>query len=328
MLCDRFNRPINYLRISITDRCNFRCVYCMPPQGVVWRDHAEMLTYEEITEITKVAVREGVTRVRLTGGEPLVRKNLPELVRSLAAIPGLEDISLTTNATLLEELAEPLARAGLNRVNVSLDTLDAAKFTRITRGGSLEKALRGIQAAETAGLKPIKLNAVVVRGVNDDELVSLARLTLEHEWQVRFIELMPVSNLEDWGFGFPQAGDRYVSVQEMHTRLAPLELVPADEQNGNGPSRNFRIPGAKATVGFISPMGEHFCASCNRLRLTADGNLRPCLLHDIEVPIREALRAGEDILPYLKQALELKPEGHENAVTEFHTNRRMAQIGG
>lgn len=328
MLLDRYNRPINYLRISVTDRCNFRCVYCMPPNGVVWRDHDEMLTYEEITEIVKAAAKEGVTRVRLTGGEPLVRRNLPELIHSLAEIPGLEDISLTTNATLLEEMAEPLAKAGLNRANVSLDTLDSDKFARITRKGSLDRALRGIQAAETAGLNPIKLNAVVVRGVNDDELIDLARLTIDHNWQVRFIELMPVSNTEDWGFGFPQAGDRYVSVQEMHKILAPLGLVPAEEENGNGPARYFRIPGAKSIVGFISPLGEHFCSTCNRLRLTADGNLRPCLLNDVEIPIRDALRAGEDILPYLKQALDLKPEGHENAVTEFHTNRLMAQIGG
>ncbi|MDD5370264.1 MAG: GTP 3',8-cyclase MoaA [Anaerolineaceae bacterium] len=328
MLIDRYQREISYLRVSVTDRCNFRCVYCMPAQGVSRRSHDEILTYEEIISLVRKAVDLGIRRVRLTGGEPLIRRDLVNLVRGLHLLPGLEEISLTTNGFLLEDLALPLKMAGLTRVNISLDTLDAIKFKRITRGGSFEKAWNGILTAQRVGLKPVKLNAVVVNGVNDDELIDLARLTYEHDWQMRFIELMPVGNEMDWGAGFPPVDQRYLSVQQMHAILDPLHLEPIKITNEDGPARIYRIPGAKGTLGFISPLGEHFCENCNRLRLTADGNLRPCLLVDTEIPVREALRAGTDVGAAIKKAIDLKPEGHELEEKISPAIRRMFDIGG
>lgn len=327
-LRDTFGRHIDYLRVSVTDRCNLRCVYCMPAEGVPWKPHADMLTYEEIARVVAVAAELGVRRVRLTGGEPLVRKNLPALVRELAGTPGIDEVSLTTNGLLLDTLAAPLAEAGLKRVNVSLDTLDPERFRKLTRGGDIARVWRGIQAAEAAGLTPIKLNAVVVRGVNDDELADLARLTSAHPWHIRFIELMPLVDSAGWGDDFPGTGSRYFPVQEMHARLESLGLEPAEGPRGNGPAQIFRLPGALATVGFIAPVGEHFCATCNRLRLTADGYLRACLLHEREIGIREELRTGEDLRPYLQAAVNAKPAGHELAERHTPSGRRMAQIGG
>lgn len=325
---DRFGRPITYLRISVTDRCNLRCVYCMPAEGISLISHDQILRYEEITEIVRLAAAHGIREVRLTGGEPLVRPDLPDLVRMMASIRGIEDISLTTNGLLLEKMAQPLAEAGLKRVNVSLDTLDAAKFARITRGGSLEKVWNGIHAAEQAGLMPIKINVVVMHGINEDELIEMAKLTLRFPWQVRFIEIMPIQNQVSWGKDFPSPQEVYLSVQEMWAILAPLQLQPLSEQVGSGPARLYSLPGALGAVGFISPIGEHFCQNCNRLRLTADGHLRPCLLSDIEVPILQALRAEEDLLPFFEKAISLKPEGHELARHHNPQSRCMRQIGG
>ncbi|HVN56469.1 MAG TPA: GTP 3',8-cyclase MoaA [Anaerolineaceae bacterium] len=327
-LVDRYGRVINYLRISVTDRCNFRCVYCMPAEGIPGKLHTEILRYEEITEIVRIASELGIHRIRLTGGEPLVRKNLSDLIGLIAALPGIEDISLTTNAFLLAEQAGALATAGLRRVNISLDTLNEARFSRLTRGGSLAQVLRGIKAAQDAGMSPIKINSIMIRGVNDDELESHALLTMDHDWQVRFIELMPLENSQDWGADFPKEGERYVSIQEMRDRLAALNLMEMFESNGNGPARVYRIPGGKGTIGFISPLGEHFCQTCNRLRLTADGSLRSCLLNNIEIPIRDVLRAGEDIRPYFLQAVARKPEGHLLSTGNLQSNRKMAEIGG
>jgi cyclic pyranopterin phosphate synthase len=327
-LIDRFGRPITYLRISVTDRCNLRCVYCLPEAGVQWQPRENQLTAEEIARVTETAAHGGVKRVRLTGGEPLVHPEIVEIVRRIASIPGIEEVSLTTNAMLLERLARPMAEAGLKRVNISLDTLDADKFKRITRGGKIDCLWRGIVAAETFGLAPLKLNTVVVNGVNADELPALARLTIGNPWHVRFIELMPVGNAQNWGEGFPASPDRYISVQNMQACLASFELQPISTPIGNGPARTFRIPGALGTVGFISPLGEHFCQNCNRLRLTADGYLRPCLLLDGEINVREALRAGEPILPLIQKAVDAKPEGHELRVHHYPESRRMAQIGG
>lgn len=327
-LTDRFGRPITYLRISVTDRCNLRCVYCLPETGVEWQPRETQLSAEEIARITEAAAHGGVTRIRLTGGEPLVRPDILEIVRHLASIPGIEEVSLTTNAMLLARLAQPLASAGLKRVNISLDTLDADKFKRITRGGEIDRLWRGIAAAENAGLAPLKLNTVVVNGLNADELPALAHLTIEHPWHIRFIELMPVGNAQNWGEGFPVLPDRYIPVQEMQARLAGFDLQPIATPVGNGPARTFHIPDALGTVGFISPLGEHFCQNCNRLRLTADGNLRPCLLLDGEVNIRDAVRAGKPLLPFLQQAVDAKPQGHELFLQHYPESRRMAQIGG
>ncbi len=328
MLQDRFGRQITYLRVSITDRCNFRCVYCMPPGGIAWQPHELIMRFEEIVEVVRVAAAGGVRSVRLTGGEPLVRKGLPELVRMIDAIPGIEDISLTTNGTLLERSAARLKEAGLRRVNISLDTVQPDKFALITRGGSIKAVWRGIEAAEQAGLFPIKLNIVAMRGVNDDELLEMARLTLERPWDVRFIELMPVQNQLPWGDGFPNPEQAFLSIQDMMKTLAPLGLEPIDRTVGSGPAKEYRIPGAPGRLGFISPIGEHFCATCNRMRLTADGHLRPCLLSDAEIDVLEPMRRGEPVLPLLKQAIEAKPEGHNLGKSLEPNGRTMMQIGG
>ncbi len=329
MWVDTFGRTITYLRISITDRCNLRCVYCMPKAGLQWQRAADQLTVDQMVQVVETAAEGGVTRVRLTGGEPLVHPRVIEIVRRIAAIPGIEEVSLTTNAMLLERLAQPLAEAGLKRVNISLDTLDADKFRRITRGGEIGRVWRGIAAAEQAGLAPLKLNTVVVRDLNDGELASLARLTVENEWHVRFIELMPIGNMHDWGPGFPPLDARYVSVQEIWAVLSAFGLEPASESAGSGPARMYRIPGALGTVGFISPLGEHFCHNCNRLRLTADGKLRACLAQPSEISLREALRTGEHLHDLFRQAVAQKPPGHEmHATASAAAQRGMSQIGG
>jgi len=329
MLIDRFGRPITYLRVSVTDRCNFRCVYCLPPDGMNWVEHDAIMRYEEIVQVVRVAAENGVREVRLTGGEPLVRHGLPELVRMISQIPGIEDISLTTNGVLLADHAEALAEAGLKRVNISLDTFDPQKFERITRGGRFERAMRGIEAAEQVGFSPIKINVVAMRGVNDDEFMHMAGLTREKPWHVRFIELMPFTTGADWGRGLPNPADAFISIHEMLEMLEPLGLTPINGKVGNGPSREFQIPGALGRVGFISPVGEHFCQICNRLRLTAAGNLRPCLLRNMEIPILPAIRAGEPILPILLQAVNGKPVGHElNQANGDLSGRTMQAIGG
>ncbi len=329
MWTDTFGRTITYLRISVTDRCNLRCVYCMPREGLQWQRRADQLTVDEIARVVETAAAGGVRRVRLTGGEPLVHPQIVEIVRRLAVVPGIEEVSLTTNAMLLERLAQPLKEAGLRRVNISLDTLEPDKFQHITRGGDIRRVWRGIAAAEHAGLAPLKLNTVIVRGLNDNELPSLASLTLEHEWHVRFIELMPIGNLQEWGPGFPALESRYVSVQEMRAALAGFDLQPESGPSGNGPARTYRIRGALGTVGFISPLGEHFCANCNRLRLTSDGKLRSCLAMPNEISLREALRAGEPLHDLFREAVAGKPAGHEmRAAVSAASQRSMSQIGG
>ncbi len=329
MWVDSFGRRINYLRISVTDRCNLRCVYCMPKDGLHWQNRADQLTVDEIAHVVEVAARGGVNRVRLTGGEPLVHPRIVDLVLRIASVPGIEDVSLTTNGMLLERLAQPLCDAGLRRVNISLDTLDAGKFRRMTRGGEISRVWRGIAAADRAGLRPLKLNTVVVRGLNDSELVSLARLTIENEWHVRFIEIMPVGNTEYWGDGFPAPDARYVSVQEMRLALSGLRLEPVEGPEGNGPARTFAIPGALGTVGFISPLGEHFCENCNRLRLTSDGKLRSCLASPSEISLADALRAGRPLDQLFRQAIAQKPAAHQmRAAVPAGSQRGMSQIGG
>lgn len=329
MFIDPFGRSITYLRISLTDRCNLRCVYCMPREGLAWQPRAEQLSVEEILRVVETAASGGVTRVRLTGGEPLVHPQVVQIVRGIASIRGIEEVSLTTNAMLLERLAQPLADAGLKRVNISLDSLDAEKFRRITRGGDLNRVWKGIAAAERAELAPLKLNTVVVRGLNADELPAFARLTLENDWHVRFIEVMPIGNAQDWGEGFPAPSERYVSVQEMRAQLAAWNLQPEKTPIGNGPARTFRIPKALGTLGFISPLGEHFCQNCNRLRLTADGKLRSCLVIPKETSLRDAVRSGKNLEPFFHQAIAQKPEHHDMLVAvPAGAKRGMSQLGG
>jgi cyclic pyranopterin phosphate synthase len=326
---DPFGRVITYLRISLTDRCNLRCVYCMPKEGLQWQARASQLSAEEIVRVVETAAQGGVTRVRLTGGEPLVHPQVVEIVRGIASIPEIEEVSLTTNAMLLERLAQLLADAGLTRVNISLDSLDADRFRRITRGGDLTRVWRGIAAAERAHLAPLKLNTVIVRGLNADELPAFARLTIENPWHVRFIEVMPIGNAQDWGEGFPAPSERYVSVHEMRAQLATFDLQPSTSPQGNGPARTFRIPNALGTIGFISPLGEHFCQNCNRLRLTSDGRLRSCLVIPAEVSLRDAVRSGRPLEKFFEQAIAQKPEHHDMlAAVPAGSRRGMSQIGG
>jgi cyclic pyranopterin phosphate synthase len=324
---DNFNRPISYLRISVTDRCNLRCVYCMPPEGVPWRSHDEILRYEEIELIVRAAASLGISKVRLTGGEPLVRLGFVELVRMLARIPGIDDLAMTTNGTLLARYAAELAQAGLKRVNVSLDTLKPERFRQITRQGDLATVFEGIAAAREAGLAPLKVNTVIVRGLNDDEVVDFARLTLEGDWHVRFIELMPLGTNTAW------AGDGYVSINEVRHRIEAAlgELKATKVGVGNGPARYYRLPGAVGTIGFISPVSEHFCYQCNRLRLTADGRLRPCLLSDYEIDLRTPLAQGADLAEVrelLIHSIEAKPERHHLNECVAPRERAMSEIGG
>ena len=306
-LRDGYSRVIDYLRLSVTDRCNLRCIYCMPVEGVApWR-HVEILSYEELTRIVGIAAGLGVRKVRITGGEPLTRKNITFLVESIAKVAGIEDLSMTTNGVLLERYAQELAGAGLRRVNVSIDSFRPERYREITRGGDLAVVLRGISAAEKAGLKPVKINMVPIRGLNDDEVEDIARLTLETDWQVRFIELMPTGSLDFW------SPDKYVTTDDIRKRIeaiAPLEPVKV---RSKGPSRYFRLAGAQGVIGFISALTHHFCSDCNRLRLTADGKLRPCLFSETEIDLRSPLRGGADdaeIARLLKLAIEVKPEGH------------------
>ena len=333
-LVDPFQRSITYLRISLTDRCNLRCVYCMPEAGIKFVPRHEILTLEEIARVVRIAAGMGLRRVRLTGGEPLVRNGITQLVRWIAETPGIEDISLTTNGMVLAAYADELARAGLKRVNVSLDTLRPDRFREITRHGDLAAVYEGIAAARAAGLSPIKINVVVMREVNDDEAADIARTTLEEDWEVRFIELMPFMDEQETCIKDTSLVLGFVPTQEVRRQieasLGPLE--PAATKTGGGPAQYFRLPGAKGLVGFISPLTEHqFCAKCNRMRLTAEGQIRPCLLTDHEVDLKETLRSGgndDDLRSRILLALETKPDAHHLWDGNRPKWRKMIQIGG
>lgn len=324
---DDFGRAIHYLRVSVTDRCNLRCVYCMPAEGIEKQSHTGILRYEELEQILRIAAELGINKVRLTGGEPLVRLGLVDFVRRVAAIPGIDDFSLTTNGTLLARHASALAEAGLQRVNISLDTLRPDRFAQITRLGRLEDVWAGMEAAQAAGLRPIKLNMVVVRGLNDDEVSDFARRTLSDGWHVRFIELMPIGANVEW------ASSRVVPVAEIAARIEAEvgSLQPVHGPTGNGPARYYQLPGAAGTIGFIAALSDHFCSSCNRLRLTADGRLRPCLMSEEEIDLRGPLRAGasnQELKELLTQAIQRKPQRHHLDRTLGPQDRTMAQIGG
>lgn len=332
---DGHGRTIDYLRISLTDRCNLRCIYCMPAEGVKLMSHDEILRIEEIARIARVATRIGIRSVRLTGGEPLVRLGVTDLVRDLANMPGIENISMTTNGVLLPRMADGLKEAGLSRVNISLDTLDPEQFTKITRLGSIQTTLDGIDAALEAGFNPVKINSVVVRQLNQDYL-GFAKLSIDQPLHVRFIEYMPVGESEGidghgWGPEDVVPSEELLDIINERAQaegLAPLEPIGGDDAPlGWGPARYFAFPGAKGTVGFISPLSRHFCGDCNRLRLTADGKLRPCLFSDREIDVRTALREGGDEAVYecFLEALDMKPDEHHDRVG---TERRMSQIGG
>jgi cyclic pyranopterin phosphate synthase len=325
-LSDSFQRPINYLRISVTDRCNLRCIYCMPAEGVDLISHQEILSYEEIYTVAQAAAELGINKIRITGGEPLVRSGLPRLIQMLAQIETIDDISMTTNGTLLSGYAAELRQAGLRRVNVSLDTLKPDKFEFITRrGNKLSQVLEGIEVARAAGLNPVKLNMVVMSGINDDELLDFAAKTITEGWHVRFIELMPV-------VGGGSTAPRFISASEMRQRLEPMgKLEPCLPSVGNGPAKYFRFPHAEGTIGFITPISEHFCFQCNRMRLTADGKLRPCLLTDYEIDLKQPLRDGiskAGLKKLFKQAVANKPLRHRLAEGYVPKQRPFSHVGG
>lgn len=305
-MADGFGRRIEYLRISVTDKCNLRCVYCMPEEGLPWLRRDDLLTYEEIEQIVRTMADMGLRRLRITGGEPLVRRELSSLVRRLAAVPGIEDIALSTNAVLLAPLADELRDAGIARVNISLDSLRPERVDAIARRpGSHTRIFEGLDAAERAGFDPIKVNVVIMRGRNDDELEDFARITLDRPWHVRFIEVMPVGANLDISTG------EYVSSLEMLDRVRSIgSLQPVAGPDGNGPATYFRFAGAAGTVGVITPMSHNYCERCNRMRLTANGRLRPCLFGDLETDLRTPLRAGESIVPAIRHTLRIKPERH------------------
>ncbi len=339
-LTDSFSRVIDYLRISITDKCNLRCIYCMPPGGVSSAEHSDILSYEEIIRVATIAAGLGVKKIRLTGGEPLVRKNVSFLVSSLKKITGIEELSLTTNGILLADHAASLSQAGLDRVNVSIDSLIPERFREITRGGDLDIVLKGLHAAEHAGLLPLKINMVPVRGMNEDEILDFAKITIDSDHHVRFIECMPTGSVSFWSPRKYMTTDEIKKIIETLGPLAPVRV------RKNGPSKYYRLDGARGVIGFISALTHHFCKDCNRLRLTSDGKLRPCLFSETEIDLRSALRSGAsdlEIERLLKLAVEVKPKEHQinekdSGDTAFpdnvlrilhHTKKRpMSRIGG
>lgn len=325
-LRDKFERVIDYMRISITDRCNLRCVYCMPEKGVRLFERREILSFEEIIRVVRIAVSLGVRKIRLTGGEPLARKNIFFLIASLKAIKGLEDISLTTNGILLEKYAKGLADSGLNRINVSLDTLRPERYREITRGGDISFVLKGIDAAEGAGLLPVKINMVPIRNLNDDEITDFARMTITTPRHVRFIEFMPIGSRDLW------SDEKYISTDELRKTVEKIAPLTPVRLRKHGPAKYFRLEGASGVIGFISALTHHFCDDCNRLRLTAEGRLRPCLFSETEIDLKPALRmqsSDKEIERLLRLAIEVKPEGHKiDQRDDLSSLKNMSRIGG
>lgn len=315
---DNFGREITYLRLSVTERCNLRCRYCMPEEGVCKKSHAEMLTEDEMIQAVEAAAALGIWKLRVTGGEPLVKKNILSICRRAAAVEGIKEVCLTTNGTLLPQLAQPLREAGVDRLNISLDTLNPEKYAHITRRGKLDDALRGIEAAFDAGFERLKINAVLIGGFNDDEIVDLAKLTVRYPVDVRFIELMPMTDSEEFG---PRA---YVPGKAVLEALPEAESVDAD----GGVAALYQLPGAQGKIGLISAVSQHFCASCNRIRLTADGKLKPCLHSAQEYSIKGLGYDG--MLETMRQAIEAKPACHVPLSAWEHSaaGRSMNQIGG
>lgn len=324
---DGFGRRIEYLRVSVTDKCNLRCVYCMPVEGLPWLSRAEILSYEEIEQIVREMAAMGLRRVRLTGGEPLVRRDVHTLAARIAAIDGIDDLSLSTNAVLLAEQAGALRDAGVRRLNVSLDSLRPERVDAIARRpGTHERIFAGLAEAERAGFDPIKVNVVVMRGRNDDEIEDFARITQERPWHVRFIEVMPV------GDNLDISSHEYMPAVEMLARVQRIgALEPVQGPDGSGPATYFQFAGAPGTVGVITPMSHNYCDRCNRMRLTANGRLRPCLFGDLETNLRDPLRRGERLRPYIEHTLRIKPERHwlvQGSDTGSGGLRALSQVGG
>lgn len=323
-LQDQFGRSIEYLRISVTDRCNFRCVYCMPVEGLAWLPKHDILSYEEIASVVQQLAPLGLQRLRITGGEPTIRPALERLVEMLRGVSQVQDIALSTNGVKLPEMAWRLHAAGLDRVNISADSLRPDRIRNIARRDLGFDPIAAATAAERAKLGPIKLNVVVMRGINDDEIVDFARLTLDHPWHVRFIELMPVGGLREL------SAEHVVPSDEVLARIAVLgELEPGGgPPRGNGPAAYYHFTGAAGSVGVITPMTHTYCGSCNRVRLTADGRLRTCLFGDHEVDLRTPLRSGEPLEPYFRRALAEKPKEHALLQLKVGGLRALSQVGG
>lgn len=318
-MIDSFGRNINYLRISVTDLCNLRCKYCIPEQGINKIHNKEILTLEEIEEITKTFVELGVTKVRITGGEPLVRRNVLNLIKNIGNIKGIEDFSITTNGTLLESYSNKLKSFGVNRLNISLDTLKQDKYKYITRGGNFQNLLKGIEKAKQMGISPIKFNVVLVKDFNDDEIEDFVNLTINEKIDVRFIELMPIGQCKDWSLG------KYVSNETVLRKVK--NLVEVEKEDIASPAKYYKLPNAKGKVGLISPISCIFCKDCNRVRLTCDGKLKLCLHSDEEIDLKTPLRNGEPIKQIIINAINKKPEKHNLEDGEY-INRNMVAIGG
>ena len=314
-MLDGYGRAIDYLRLSVTDRCNYRCRYCMPETGMEKRPHDDILSLEELAEIAEAAVACGVKKIRLTGGEPLVRKGFVDLCRRLRAIPGLEELCVTTNGALLPQMALPLRQAGVDRLNISLDTLRPDRFAAMTRLGTLDAAWAGIRAVEEAGFTNLKLDTVLIGGFNDDEAADFLALTLEKPWEVRFIELMPMGPCAAWDAA------RFVSADTILQRFPQLEALPP-----SGVARRYRLPNARGVVGLISPMSRDFCANCRRIRVTADGRLKGCLHSREELPLRGL--HGEELTAAIRQGILHKPPRHHLTARPSDTPRTMNEIGG
>ncbi len=325
-LKDSYNRKIDYLRISITDKCNLKCVYCMPPKSLKYFKNSDIMSNDEIVRFVRIAHKYGLRKVRITGGEPLLRKDIIELISSIKKI-GIRDLSLTTNGIRLSELANGLKKAGLDRVNISLDTLNAERYKTITKGGDIKHVWESVKRAEKVGLSPVKINVVPIRKLNDDEIRSFASLTLNHHYHIRFIEFMPAMCRGMW------SKDKCISSEEVLERISFLGNLKRLKFKGKGPSRNFRIEGAKGVIGIISPLSDHFCNYCNRLRLTANGKIRPCLFSDLPVDIKTPMRSGateNEIDELFCHAVKVKPQRHllnENITLSSHI-KAMSKIGG
>jgi len=323
-LRDSFGRSIEYLRISVTDRCNFRCLYCMPLAGLEWLPKSDILSYEEIARVVSELAPLGLRRLRVTGGEPTLRPDIERLIGMLKQIPEIEDISLSTNGVKLPELAGALKRAGLDRVNMSADSLRSDRIKAISRRNTDFDPIAAATAAERAGLSPIKLNVVVMRGINDDEVTDFARLTLEHPWHVRFIELMPVGEMRELTWDHVVPTDEILATLKEVGELSPV----AGPERGNGPARYYSFAGAIGTIGVITPMSHTYCGSCNRVRLTADGRLRTCLFGDDEIDLRTPLRSGLPLEPFFRSALSTKPKEHHLLQMRVGGLRALSQVGG
>ena len=317
-MIDQFGRNITYLRISVTELCNLRCRYCMPADGVCKKNHADMLTEDEMIQAVEAAAALGITKLRITGGEPLVKRNIVSICRRAAAVPGIKEVCLTTNGILLPQLAKPLREAGVRRLNLSIDTLNPEKYAYITRNGSLEDFWKGFHAAMDAGFDKIKLNAVLIGGFNDDEIVPLAELTGQYPVDMRFIEMMPMCDSAEFG------SDAYIPYTRVLNALPEAKALPKD----GGVAKLYRLPGAQGNIGLISPVSAHFCGECNRIRLTADGKVKPCLHSNAEYPLKGL--SFEGMRTQLEQAILGKPQWHGDLDAAHHSGagRNMNQIGG